>query len=317
MIQYLQENLGISVKELAWDLEDRLPLYLKSGRSYSVLQIESFDCLCIKITSDDFRISSYLKQLDKLSGYWNDNIILVFQELSSYRRKMLIQNRIAFIVPESQVYIPFLGMIFKERNVSRQSISDDKLSATAQLLLLFVIKNKIRKIRQADITQFIPASPMTISRAVNELIQLNLMDEKINGRERILLVDSSMSDLYQKCKMYLKNPVSRVVYVKEDDVPEELPFAGESALAKYSMLNPPNVNCYAMWKRNFSKLELDTVDPNWTREPYAQIQLWTYNPLLLANGRYVSELPLALTFENETDERVEDAVETMMENYKW
>ncbi|MCC8049043.1 MAG: hypothetical protein LIP10_00060 [Clostridiales bacterium] len=317
MIQYLQENLGISVKESAWDLEDRIPLYLKSGRNYSILQIESLDCLCIRITSDDFKISSYLKQLDKLSGYWNDNIILVFQELSSYQRKMLIQNRIAFIVPESQVYIPFLGMVFKERKASRRSIVDDKLSATAQLLLLFVIKNKIRKIRQADITHFIPASPMTISRAVNELIQFNLMNEKINGRERILLVDSSMLDLYQKCKTYLKSPVSRIVYVKEGDVPEELPLAGESALAEYSMLNPPKVNCYAMWKKNFNKLKLDTVDPNWTRELYAEIQLWIYDPLLLANGRYISELPLALSFENETDERVEDAVETMMENYKW
>ncbi|MCD7763171.1 MAG: hypothetical protein LUI14_08215 [Lachnospiraceae bacterium] len=317
MIQYLQENLGISVKERAWDLEDRIPLYLKSGRNYSILQIESLDCLCIRITSDDFKISSYLKHLDKLSGYWNDNIILVFQELSSYQRKMLIQNRIAFIVPESQVYIPFLGMVFKERTASRRSIVDDKLSATAQLLLLLVIKNKISKIRQADITHFIPASPMTISRAVNELIQLNLMNEKINGRERILLVDSSMLDLYQKCKTYLKSPVSRIVYVKEDDVPEELPLAGEIALAEYSMLNPPKVNCYAMWKKDFNKLKLDTVDPNWTREPYAEIQLWIYDPLLLANGRYISELPLALSFENETDERVEDAVETMMENYKW
>ncbi|MCD8013805.1 MAG: hypothetical protein LUG99_11620 [Lachnospiraceae bacterium] len=317
MIQYLQENLGISVKEKAWDLEERLPLYLKSGRSYSILQIESLDCLCIKITSDDFRISSYLKQLDKLSGYWNSNVILVFQELSTYQRKMLIQNKIAFIVPESQVYIPFLGMVFKERTAGRQYIVDNRLSATAQLLVLFAIKNKINRIRQADITQFIPSSPMTISRAVNELIQLNLMNEKINGRERILLVDSSMSGLYRKCKRYLDTPISRIVYVKEADVPEELPFAGESALSEYSMLNPPNVNCYAMWKKNFNKLKLDTVDPNWIRESYAEIQLWIYDPLLLANGRYVSELPLALTFENETDERVEDAVETMMENYKW
>lgn len=295
----------------------KLPLYLKSGRSYSILQIESMDCLCIRIMSDDFNISSYLKQLDRLSGYWNGNIVLVFQELSSYQRKMLIRNKISFIVPGSQAYIPFLGMLFKERTPSRQTVATDKLSVTGQQLLLFVMKNKIEKLRQADIPRFIPSSPMTISRAVHELIHFDLMYQKINGRERILLVNSSMSDLYQKCKVYLKNPVSRTVFVREADVPKELPLAGESALAEYSMLNPPRVNCYAMWKKEFNKSKPETVDPNWTNDPYAALELWDYDPLPLSRDGYISELPLLLTLENETDERVEEALETMMENYKW
>lgn len=317
MIQYLQENLGISAEEKAWSSEEKLPLYLKKGRSYSVLQIESEDCLCIRITSNDFKISTYLKQLDKLSGYWSDNIVLVFRELSSYQRKILIQNKVSFIVPGSQVYIPFLGMLFKERIQTRQTIAADKLSVTSQLLLLFIIENKIKKIRQADIPQFIPSSPMTISRAVNELLHFGLLNQKINRRERILLVNSSMSDLYQKCRVYLKNPVSRTVFVRATDVPKELPLAGESALAEYSMLNPPRVNCYAMWKKEFNKSNLDTVDPNWVNDPYAAIELWIYDPLPLSKGGYVSELPLMLSLKDETDERVEEAVETMMENYKW
>ncbi len=73
--------------------------------------------------------------------------------------------------------------------------------------------NKISKIRQADITQFISSSPMTISRAVNELIQLNLVDEKINGRERILLVDSSMSELNDILQLYL--------YLHETSIPAD------------------------------------------------------------------------------------------------
>ncbi len=317
MIRYLQETLGISAKEKAWDSEEKLPLYLKRGKSYSILQIESEDCLCIRITSDDFKISTYLKQLDKLSGYWNDNIVLVFQELSSYQRKMLIQNKISFIVPGSQVYIPFLGMLFKERTFGRQTIAVNKLSVTGQLLLLYMMENKIKKIRQADIPQFIPYSPMTISRAVNELLHFGLLNQKINGRERILYVDSSTSELYQKCKVYLENPVSRTVFIREADIPKNLPFAGESALSEYSMLNPPRVNCYAMWKKDFNKTKPETVDPNWTNDPYASVELWIYDPLLLSKDGYVSELPLMLSLENETDERVEEAIETMMENYKW
>lgn len=244
-------------------------------------------------------------------------VYFVFQELSSYQRKMLIQNKISFIVPGAQVYIPFLGMLFKERTFRRQTTAANKLSVTGQLLLLYIMENKIKKIRQADIPQFIPYSPMTISRAVNELLHFGLLTQKINGRERTLYVDSSISELYQKCKVYLENPVSRTVFIREADVPKNLPFTGESALSEYSMLNPPRVNCYAMWKKDFNKAKPKTVDPNWTNDPYASVELWIYDPLLLSKDGYVSELPLMLSLENETDERVEEAVETMMENYKW
>ncbi len=77
------------------------------------------------------------------------------------------------------------------------------------------------------------------------------------------------------------------------------------------------MNCYAMWKKEFNKSNLDMVDPNWTSDPYAAVELWIYDPLTLSKDGYVSELPLMLSLKDETDERVEEAVETMMENYKW
>ncbi len=317
MLEFLFENFGVSAKEKSWDGEKKLPLYLRKGRKYSVLQIEDKDILCIRITDDEFKVASYLKQLDKLSSYWSNNILLEFNSITAYQRKTLIEFGIAFIVPGSQIYIPFLGMLFKECARKRQLTKKDALSIASQLILLIVLDQGIKEFRQIDMQKLLCSSPMKVSRAVNELAAFELLKKSSKGREHVYSVESSMSQLYERSSEFLENPVSRTIYIKETDLPDNLPLAGETALSHYSMLNPPNVNCYAMWRTEFNKTGLTTVDPNWEKERYVKLELWSYDPKLLSANGYIREIPLRLSLKDETDERVEGAIEEMMENYKW
>ena len=101
MLSYLNETLGLCATERPWDDADRLPLFLRSGRTYSILTIENTDLLLIYLDVDQFQLSAFLKQRNKLLEFWKGDMVLCFRALTSYQRKVLIENHISFLVPGS------------------------------------------------------------------------------------------------------------------------------------------------------------------------------------------------------------------------
>ena len=112
------------------------PHYLRSGRTYSILSIEHTELLLIRIEADRFHFAAFLKQQKKLREYWAGEIVLCFDKLTSYQRKSLIENRVSFIVPGSQVYLPCLGILLQERTAAaRKNIV--RFTPASQFLLLY------------------------------------------------------------------------------------------------------------------------------------------------------------------------------------
>ena len=138
MLQYLKEVLGFSAKEVEWSEVKKLPLYLRSNRQYSVLSIDSTDLLLIRMEAKSFNLAAFQKQWTKLMEYWIGDIVLCFEKLTTYQRKVLVEKRISFIVPGSQLYLPCLGMVLQERTASERKVSS-KLSASSQALLLYLL----------------------------------------------------------------------------------------------------------------------------------------------------------------------------------
>ena len=83
------------------------------------------------------------------------------------------------------------------------------------------------------------------------------------------------------------------------------------------MLTPPPEPVYALgrqaWKEMPSLVEQVPVQDAGT----CCVQLWRYDPLLFARDRRVDHFSLYLTLRDEADERVEAALEEMMENAPW
>ncbi len=94
------------------------------------------------------------------------------------------------------------------------------------------------------------------------------------------------------------------------EIKEKLLVSGYSALSEYSMLNPPAVECYAAksittWEKNASGRLQNSEDQ-------CAVELWRYDPGKLGNGEKVDRLSLALALKEDTDERIEEAVEEML-----
>lgn len=106
------------------------------------------------------------------------------------------------------------------------------------------------------------------------------------------------------------NPVKRTVYVPKEYIGADMLVSGYSALAEYSMMSAPAVECYAtdkisQWKNVMTNRLQDS-------KTQVAVEMWRYDPRILATGHSVDALSLALTLKDDTDERVEQAVEELL-----
>jgi hypothetical protein len=114
-------------------------------------------------------------------------------------------------------------------------------------------------------------------------------------------------------KRYLFCPINRKQYIRKEMVDESLLISGDQALSMYSMLNPPKTNCYATGETTKWKDQMEDALIDDTAQ--VELQLWKYDPRVLANGSAVDVLSLAMCFCEDPDERVEKAIEEMWEDY--
>src|SRR5660397_140392 len=108
------------------------------------------------------------------------------------------------------------------------------------------------------------------------------------------------------------------VRIRESRLPlDSRTVAGDTALAALSMLVPPKEPVYALgsqaWKKIANNVEQIPVEDVET----CRIQLWCYDPALFARGGRVDCFSLYLSLRDEEDERVEAALEEMMEKTAW
>lgn len=318
MLNYLNQTLGLEATIIPWTEADRFPLYLRNGRKYFLLHIGGVECVLIEADEKNFSLPSFRKQVAKLPGQ-PEHIVLCFKRLESRQRKALIEAQTPFIVPGSQIYLPFLGVILQERMKAVKS-APERFSPSAQLVLLYLIyAPTIQPIRKVDLTKRLDLSAMNVTRAVQELEALALVTVEKAGRSDYVSVVVSSKALYEKALPYMINPVQKRIFVQDKVELASLPLAGESALAERSMLAPPAAVCRAIVRKEYKQLSgVEEIDPAWSNSPdYIQLELWKYDPQVLTDSTGVDVISLSLSLRENGDERVEQAVEEMMEGYQW
>jgi len=319
MKKYLYEIFGINAKIETWNGKSKLPLYLKNKRDYFVLSIGDVQSVLMKNDSETFNVSSFEKEMQQIEKYAEMPVILWLDAVSTYQRNALIKNKISFIVPNSQMYVPELGISLKEFcSGKREKVG--KVSAAAQFLLLyFIYQKESAGKKQSELAAYLNTSDMNISRAVQELKGLGLLKINKGGTSKLITSIAVGKELYQRSEEYLQSPVQKKIYVSAVYFNMELPFAGETALAKQSMLNYPKHMVYAMDKKLVKDIpENAIVEPNLMADSdYVEIELWKYNPMAFASEGIVDIVSLVQSLKEVEDERVEMQIEEIMEEYRW
>ena len=152
-------------------------------------------------------------------------------------------------------------------------------------------------------------SAMTISRAAKQLVQTGFFTESKNGVQKVLTGSVQGRELFNSVRPALTNPVRRRTSVKKVDLNDAYILAGDSAIAKQTMLNDSMFCCYAVvGKQNLRELPY-AMDANTD----VVVEVWKYDPTLLSKDGMVDPLSLVMSFEDEEDERVQDAIEELLD----
>lgn len=305
----LESVFGIQVQYGKWEKQSALPLYISADYEFQTATLN--DCRCIILTpkAELVTLPALKKQIKKIQELDNAPVVLNLQSISFYRKKNMIENKIPFITSK-QVYLPFMGtLLTKENDESKET--EKFMFSTQQLVLLYLYSNK-QKLYISEATEKLPYTAMTLSRAVKQLESVNLFDVTKDGVNRVIESKYSKNKLYEKIKGYLSTPVRTSGYIEKTKLTEDMVIAGETALARTTMLNPRRVKTYAVYSKAFDKKLLmnELVDP----ENQARIEVWEYDPKKFSKDDMADALSIALSFLGNEDERIEEAVDELVES---
>lgn len=304
----LTNIFGIQVQYESWNKQGALPMYIAGSYDFAAAILNGYRCIVLSPTEELVTLPALKKQIKRIQEIENVPVIIKLPTVSSYRRKKLIGSGIPFMTAK-QAFLPFMGTFLTQEN--EEAIEVTKLMYSAQQVVLMYLYNNSKKLYVSDATKKLPFTAMTISRAVKQLEATGFFYTTKDGVNKVIESDYSGRVLYEKVKGYMRSPVRKIGYLNKTEITADMVIAGDSALAEATMLNPSRVMTYAVYAKSFAKEKLvnELIDP----DEQVRVELWEYDPKQFSEDNMADRLSVALSFEANEDERVEEAVEELLE----
>lgn len=265
--------------------------------------------------------ADYLKHRDMVRRQLGvDLVLLLLDHAPSAVRRQMVDRKIGFIAPGAQLYVPEAFLDLRERAPTFAVAHTDRISPTTQLMLLAILQKVDLEDRNlTQLAETVKVSIMSISRSLDELEALQLAQAHHVGRQRRLRLRLTGRELWEAVQQNLYSPVRKVRLVSGRIDANMVPLAGESALARYTMLMPPRIDTRAILSARWKWIE-ETFALNPATafdDDRIAIQTWTYDPGVLANDDVIDRLSLYLSVRENPDERVAQAAEELLEKFEW
>jgi len=315
--RYLEDTLDVRAEIRSIDLSAQLPyFYSEHYRFYDIDLNGASYLLC---EGRDILVAKQVRtQLTELESRIGRQSIYLNTEINFNLRRSLVENRVSFIVPNNQIYLPKLGIVFNERyRITFKT--KDSLSPAAQVILLRAILNhEYDMVTASEYAKRLKYTVMSVSRAFAELQEYGIVSREENWKEKPFMWLFKGRELWDKALPFLINPVRRSMWIVDND---RLPYcvAGITALSRYSMINEDDFNTYATIS-SIAKNNLDIVEISQDSRPadnVTKMQIWKYNPKLISSEDCVDRLSLYLSMRDSKDERIQISLDEMMAGIRW
>lgn len=320
--RYLRDTLGESPRIIPWEQSRQLPLFLRDRYRFYKANILNTACLLMADSRGHEETPSVIrKHVDQVRTKWDGPVIYVREGVAAYNRKRLVEHKIPFVVPGNQMYLPMVGIDFREH--FRKSKPETRgLRPSSQAVLIDAILRHAEDLSPTVLARRLGYSVMAMCRALDELEAAGIGESSCRGRgsNRRLHFKMSMPEVWERAKPLLKTPVKvrhSIQAMPGGSLPG--PQAGLSALAHYSMLAEPETVTIALSRQEWKSLqEQGTLKTTVAGEPGAMtVEVWSYPPALFARDGFVDRLSLYLSLRDTQDERVRAALEEMMREITW
>ncbi len=299
--------------------KDRHLIAVLLHRKFYNIHIGSVGFIGIEPRKDEsFSAAVYKKQIAEYQQKLESNCAYILKHPSTEQISAFIKNQIPFVSDNQQIYIPFLGVCLSGLYAPSKEICVEKMMPATQEVFLYLFYGDKKYYLKSEIADFLKLSRTSLTRASDELIAMDLINQTKVGKEYRMELKEKGTVLYKKAEKYLISPVHKEFYVDSAELAENALKTEESALAECSMMNPPKIPQVALFKDDERAANLRTVDIRWEdcSNP-VKVQLWKYPPEIFAKGGRVDTVSMLCTLKHITDERIEGEIEEILEGEKW
>ncbi len=314
---YLNETLNVIIETHPYENQNSLPFFLTDAYIFFEISLFKQPCLLmIAKENKDITPGMIRKHWEQVEKIWDGSIIIYVQSiLSSFNRKRLIEQHIPFIIPGNQMYLPHFGIDLREHFRQIHKKKQKSFSPGTQTAVIYaLLRETDEKLTPSQLADKLGYTLMTMTRALDELQAAGIGEFLREGRERYWVFSNKRS-LWDQAKPFLRSPIKKCVWIKNHQFKT---LAGLSALSHFSQLAPPFLPVFAVGYNQWVELQQSGLEGLPISEgASSELEIWNYNPELFAKDRVIDPFSLFLCLEASGDERIESALEDMMEKIKW
>jgi len=321
--------LGLPLQLEELEVKDKLPFAFMGDYDFYRGKILNKEFLVFHFKGDYLSIPRLQKHFEIIPRFLGITVpcSLWLDKVSSARREHLINNAIPFFVDEKMVFLPFLGTQLEKRRDAALKPLADKFTTAEQCVFLWILYNKTSVCPINRIRNDLKLSQATVARAMLLLMQYGLLTFRGKGtRKKYFRIEAKQ--FWDTGKKYLQTPVQKRFFLEDIALIHTMEAftAGEDALAEMTMLEVPEHQCKAVYKKSFEQLKGSVVaSPDMLRsENYVIVEIWNYDPGLFAKkcpdssskSGIVDIFSLYASLENLTEDvRIEKEFEKLMEDF--
>lgn len=316
MKEFLEKILRCNVEISKYKEKSKLPLLYVGNYHLFLVQIQGVEFLMAE-PLQDMNLSALRKQQKQLEYLTGKSCVLALKNLNYYAKDKLLEEGIPFIWEGKQVYLPFLGVLLQ--NQTERNLQECRqISYLTQKLLLTAIYEKWQEINVTKAAERLNVTKTSITRAFDEIEILKIPYLSKKGRMRVFSCGENRKEMWNEIRIHLRNPLIQQFELRKDMQKVAL-LSGMSAVCYYSLLNDNEYRTYAVGKKDIGQLKIEKKDIVVSGErPECLVQELGYI-IPFRDGKAIDPLSAALLISEDErqDERVEMAVDEMLEEYVW
>ena len=299
----------VQIRQLEDEAKKALPLFITSMYQLLRCQLLGVDVCLLYCKNADVTPMQLKKHCEIVQDKLAMHTAVVLTKVKPYNLTRLIQAHVNLIVPGRQLFMPSLLIDLRPQR-NPVDMRNQPMTIMAQCMVLYHLqKQRLNGLSAQPVAELMGVSYPTINRAVKWLAD-NGFVTLAKSREKQLTFIHEGYELWQQALPFLQTPVERVLHT---DAVQHSPICGEEALAEMTMLAEPNHHCWAI-----SKQDAQGLSASLSKEFGDHIvEVWKYDPRLLAEDGKVDVLSLYLSLRDVEDERVHKEVNQLMMERKW
>lgn len=318
MLDYLKTVFGEAISVAPYSYPSRTPYYIRDGYHVQRLSWNGNECVILSPSNVSWRLPTLKKQLEKFQEISDVPCALGLENMTALQRRNLLENHVPFVSRSQQVYLPFWGCSFIEQ-FKTEVTPREKMAPGTQLIFMYLYYAKdTDNINLTTLSKTLGLSKATCTRAVNDLTASGLLSHRAAGTSKWIAPAFAKPEFLKKGYARLKSPVERLVYVKEMSVNLPQVQSGIKALSAITMVGAKEQDRgMAIFKKYSSTIPAKTIQSQEDFEDFggSVVEVWSYDPLLLAQNGHVDDISLLLSLEDDPDERIQMGLDEIREKH--